>query len=262
MTALSSNETTSVLAIIGDPVKQAKSPATFADYFTLHGIDAVMVPLHVSEKDFLPVLEGLRAVKNFAGAVITIPHKYHACRAAYTRGPMAIKTGTANVLTPIGKNRWSAEMLDGIGLINALEKRSIAIRGLRTLLIGAGGAGTAIGVALEQLGQVASIAITDPDRTRAENLLAKLQHAEITGPDPAGYQLVINASPIGMGSNESPADATRITAGTIVCDAIMEPPKTRFLQIAEQRGCTIVEGREMLLGQVEDVVRFFGLQAR
>ncbi len=261
MTARSSSETTSVLAIIGDPVKQVKSPATFKDYFTSHGINAVMVPLHVGEKDFLTVLGGLRAVKNFAGAIVTIPHKYQAYQAACSRGPMALKTGTANVLTPIGEDRWSAEMLDGIGLLNALQKRGIAVRGLRTLLIGAGGAGTAIGVALEQLGQVASISITDPDRTRAENLLAKLQNGGIAGPDPAGYQLVINASPIGMGSNESPVDAARIASGTIVCDAIMEPPKTRFLQIAEHRGCTIVEGREMLLGQVEDIVRFFGLQA-
>ncbi len=261
MTTHTSTDERRVLAIIGDPVKQVKSPATFGDYFMSHGINAVMVPLHVGEKDFLTVLKGLRAVKNFAGAIVTIPHKYLAYQAAHTKGAMALRTRTANVLAPTGKDRWAAEMLDGVGLINALRKRGIGIRGLRTLLIGAGGAGTAIAVALEQLGQVGSISIAEPDSTRARQLLAKLERAEIAGADPAGYQLVVNASPVGMGSDESPVDASRITAGTIVCDAIMEPPKTRLLQTAEQKGCTIVEGREMLLGQVEDIVRFFGLQA-
>ncbi|MBE0584836.1 MAG: shikimate dehydrogenase, partial [Desulfofustis sp.] len=190
-----------------------KSPATFGDYFMSHGINAVMVPLHVGEKDFLTVLGGLRAVKNFAGAIVTIPHKYQAYQAAHTRGAMALRTGTANVLAPIGKDRWSAEMLDGVGLVQALRKRGISIRGLRTLLIGAGGAGTAIAVALEQLGQVASISIAEPDGTRARHLLAKLERAELGGADPAGYQLVVNASPVGMGSDESPVDASRIAAG-------------------------------------------------
>jgi hypothetical protein len=64
-----------VLGIIGDPIKQVKSPFTFGEYFRLHGINAVMVPLHVGNDDFQRVLEGLREVKNFGGTVITIPYK-------------------------------------------------------------------------------------------------------------------------------------------------------------------------------------------
>ncbi len=133
-----------VLGIIGDPITQVKSPATFGEYFRLHGIKAVMVPLHVGLGDFQRVLEGLRGVKNFGGAVITIPYKYKAYNMASEKGPMALATGTANVLVPLGKNQWSAEMLDGVGLIYALRRRSIETKGLRTLIVGAGGAGTAI----------------------------------------------------------------------------------------------------------------------
>ena len=87
----------------------------------------------------------------------------------------------------------------------------------------------------------------------------KLDNAEIVEPTPETYQLVVNATPIGMGSDEIPIDAGRILPGTIVCDAIMDPPKTRFLRVAEQNGSIIVEGKEMLLGQVEPIVRFLGL---
>ncbi len=248
-----------VLGIIGDPVKQVKSPAVFNDYFRRRGINAVMVPLHVETTEFQKVLEGLRSVKNFAGAIITVPHKHEAYKAAGVRSAMVQDTEMANVLVPAGKNQWSAEMLDGIGLLNALRQRNISSAGLRTLIIGAGGAGTAIAVALQQLGQVRSFGIADTDSQRADALVAKLGHAERAEPDPAAYQLVINATPVGMGSAELPADASRILPGTIVCDAVMDPPKTRFLREAEKRGGTIVEGKEMLLGQVSPIIRFFGL---
>ena len=258
MTAKNSHK---VLVIIGDPIHQVKSPATFGKYFQNHDIDAEMVPLHVAAQDFHRVLVGLRRVKNFSGAVITIPHKYDAYKVAHKRGPMAQATGTANVLAPISRDQWSAEMLDGLGLINALEKRSIETSGLRTLIIGAGGAGTAIAVALQQLGNVASIGITDIHTHRAEELVAKLTDAEVVETAlPGAWQLIVNASPVGMGSEAMPLDSPGFSSGTIVCDAIMHPPKTRFLREAEKQGCIIVEGLEMLHGQVESIVRFLGLQ--
>jgi len=248
-----------VIGIIGDPVRQVKSPAVFGDYFRAAGINAVMVPLHVGSGSFYKVLEGLRYVKNFGGAVITIPYKHEAYRMARERSPMVQDTEMANVLVPRGDDQWAAGMYDGVGLINALQKRNITIAGLRALVIGAGGAGTAIAVALQQLGQVASLGIADVDRQRAERLVLKLDNAEIVEPNPESYQLVVNATPVGMGSNEIPADAGRISPGSIVCDAIMDPPKTRFLREAEQNGSIIVEGKEMLFGQVEPIVRFLGL---
>ena len=248
-----------VLGIIGDPVRQVKSPAIFEDYFRAGGINAVMVPLHVGSSDFQKVVEGLRSVKNFGGAIITIPHKHEAYKVARVRSPMVQKTEMANVLAPVGDDQWSAELFDGVGLINALQKRNITTAGKRALVIGAGGAGTAIAVALQQLGDVMSLGIADIDRQKAERLVLKLDNAESVEPNPENYQLVVNATPVGMNSDEIPADTSRILPGTIVCDAIMDPAKTRFLLESEQNGCIIVEGMEMLLGQVEPIARFLGL---
>ena len=248
-----------ILAIIGDPIIQAKSPATFGNYFKANNIAAVMVPLHVSADYLATTLQGLRRVQNFAGAVITIPHKPLAYSLADHHGPMAAATRTANVVVPSGEDQWTSEMFDGIGLIAALEKRNIAVAGLSVLLFGAGGAGTAVAVALEKLGGVASISIVDPDQARAETLAAQLGNGTVARPDPEGYQMIVNASPVGMRSDDVPFDASRCAPGTIVCDAIMDPPKTRMLQEAEERGCIIVEGLEMLHGQVEPLARFMGL---
>jgi len=249
-----------IFGIIGNPIKQTKSPAVFGEYFRLHRINAVMVPLHVGDGDFQNVLKGLRGIKNFGGAVITIPYKYDAYAISHKKGPMALATGTANVLTPVGKHQWSAEMLDGIGLINALRKRNIVTDGMRALILGAGGAGTAIAVALEKLGRVSFIGIFDTDTKRADDLVVKLTHAEKVRVDARDYQLIVNASPVGMGSNETPLTVPVFAPGCIVCDVVMQPPKTRFLREAVQKGCVIVEGLEMLRGQVEPIVRFLGLQ--
>lgn len=248
-----------VLAIIGDPIEQARSPAVFGDYFRLHDIAAIMVPLKVSQANFAQALGGLRLVENFAGAVVTIPHKPLAYQIASSHGPMALATGTANVLAPIGKNHWAAEMYDGIGLINALQQKHISVSGMDALLLGAGGAGTAIAVALERLGKVASIGIVDPDRHRASALAAKLETATVVEPEPEQYQLIVNASPIGMRSDQVPFEATRCQSETIVCDAVMDPDMTSLLREAENSGCVVVKGVEMLHGQLQPLVEFLKL---
>lgn len=248
-----------LLAIIGNPIEQVRSPAVFADYCRIHDIAAVMVPLKVSQANFAQVLKGLRLVENFAGAVVTIPHKTLACQIASSRGPMAKATGTANVLAPIGDNQWSAEMYDGIGLINALQKKKIDVTGLDVLLFGAGGAGTAIGVALERLGRVASIGIVDPDFDKASALAARLDTGAVVAPEPEHYQMIVNASPVGMRSEQAPFDAGRCQPGTIVCDAVMDPDLTSLLRQAEKNGCRIVKGLEMLHGQLEALVAFLKL---
>ena len=219
-----------------------------------------MFPLHVHSADFKTVLTGLRKIKNFAGAIITIPHKNAAYDIATIKGPIAKRTGGANVLIPFGKDQWSCEMFDGIGLIKAIQNQKLKIEGMKTLVIGAGGAGTAIAVALREMGDVGKIGIIDTDKYKADKLVMKLENAEIAGANPADYQLIVNATPVGMGTTEIPLDPVNLKSGMIVCDTIMHPMKTRLLKEAEKRGCFIVKGIDMLLGQVDPIINMLGFR--
>jgi len=248
-----------VLAIIGDPINQAKSPFVFNNYFQLHCINAEMVPFHVHPEDFETVLNGLRKIRNFAGAIITIPHKRKAFEIAAIKGLHASKTNSANVMVPIEGNLWACDMLDATGLLNALQKRKIEIKGLKTLIIGAGGAGSAIAVALREIANVGQIGLVDINSKTAEQLAAKLENAEVVASNPEGYQLVVNASHVGMGTQEIPLNPSKLNPGTIVCDAIMDPPITRLLDEAKKKGCVIVRGLEILEGQVKPILEALNL---
>ena len=262
-TPLMASSETQVLAIIGDPISQAKSPQVFADYFQRENIDAVLVPLHVRPPDLRRVIDSLHAIVNFAGLVITIPHKPAACALADDIGPLAAACGAANALVPLGDGRWQADMFDGVGLLKALEQRQVSIAGRKTLVVGAGGAGAAIVAALRTLGGVGPITIADIDSVRARQLAARFPGC-VSGPaDPAGFELVVNASPCGMASDDCPLDSARLSPDAIVCDAIMQPPHTRLLlEARQQHNCTIVAGLEMLQGQVQALVDFFALPRR
>lgn len=247
-----------VYAIIGDPVAQARSPNAFAEYFLQHQIDAVVVPLHVGSQDLKSVLCGCRSIRNLDGAILTIPHKPAAMELAAEIGPLAQACGAANALAPIKTSDWRAEMFDGIGLVTALQKRRIGTVGLSTLIIGAGGAGAAIAFALRRVAKVGAMQITDTNESRARQLAARLDDC-VAGPaDPAGFQLVINASPCGMATNDCPISTARLERDAVVCDAVMEPPVTRLLNKAEIQGCVTLKGYEMLLGQIEPLLNFFG----
>jgi shikimate 5-dehydrogenase len=82
-----------------------------------------------------------------------------------------------------------------------------------------------------------------------------------TGPaDPAGHDLVINATPLGMKPGDPlPVPAERLAPGTVVCDIVTSPPQTRLLEEAGNRGCVTVPGMPMLACQVDLIIEFLGL---
>ncbi len=249
-----------VFAVLGDPVGQVRSAALFSDYFKKNNVDAAVIPLQVKARDLEAVMSSLRLIENVDGVIATIPHKQAIIKLAKEIGPLGKATDAANVLVPIGADDWRAEIFDGYGMVEALKRRSIVLSGLRTLVIGAGGAGSAIAVALRKLSDVGRIRISDVDEERARALVERVDDSEVGLPDPTGFDLVINASPCGMGTEEMPIDPALLSSGTVVGDAVMKPLRTHLLKEAEQRGCVTVEGMEMLVGQIEPIAKFFGLE--
>jgi shikimate dehydrogenase len=153
-------------------------------------------------------------------------------------------------------------MLDGEGFADAIAEAGCRFEGRRALLIGAGGAGSAIALALLERG-VATLAVHDSDPARRDALTGKLaaKFGDRIGPgadDPAQADILVNATPRGMASDDPmPVDVSRLTAATFVGDVITVPEVTPLLQAARARGCLTQTGVGMFLGVLGRMAEFF-----
>jgi len=247
-------------AIIGDPIAQARSPTVFNARFAERGIDAEMVALEVPKEGLLAVLDGLRVIRNFGGAIITVPHKIATADMAEEKSERVRIAGAANVLKP-ALDGWSADLLDGEGFVAGLAMKGFPVTYRSVAIVGAGGAGLAIAAALLEAG-ANTIALHDQDPKKATSALARLlvsYPGRVTGRLPGSSDgLVVNATPMGMALDDVlPIDLETLGPHAIVADAIMKPPVTRLLAEASRCGHRIFEGGYMLDGQVEAIWKFF-----
>ncbi len=137
---------TLVYPMIGHPVAQVKSPATFNRYFREKRIDAVMVTIDVHPADVGHFFALLRGWQNCPGCIVTIPHKQEAARQADDLSPTARDLAAVNVIRRTGHGRLAGDIVDGLGFLEALRTHGFDPRGKSAAVFGAGGAGGAIGL--------------------------------------------------------------------------------------------------------------------
>lgn len=257
---------TRFLGIFADPIDHVRTPAVFNAFFDQRGVDAVFVPLHVTPDHLQAAMLGMRHIGNFAGYTLTIPHKTTAVRYCDVLLPRALACGAVNAVRVDPDGRLIGDNYDGIGMVTAIatQRRLDAIT--RALLVGAGGAGRAIAVALASAG-VGFLAIANRTRDKADDLAHIVRQAAPTCEveagtvfDPAPFDLVINATSLGLhGRGAMPVDVARLSTATLVADAVMMPEMTPLLQAAQERGLGIVRGYEMLIHQIAAMAEFFGV---
>ena len=253
---------TRLFGIVGDPIAQVRSPQVFNALFRERAIDAVMVPIHIESNDLGTALAGLRAIRNLDGLVITVPHKPAAAGLLHSCSDRVRTTGATNVLRP-SNGGWHGDLFDGEGFAIGLESKGIDLRGKHCSIVGAGGAGAAIALALLDRG-VASLSVFDINEGRTADLARRLQ---VGGRQPVAFarpgpqtDIAINATPLGLNADDPlPMAVEMLRADAIVADAVMKPPITRLLAEAARHGCRIQEGRHMLDSQVGAIWNFFGL---
>ena len=253
---------TTIFGIVGDPVAQVRSPDVFNTLFRDRGIDAIMVPMHVTPDHFESAVEGLRRIGNLGGLVITVPHKFAAARLLSDASHRVRITGAANAIRPTDTG-WAGDLYDGEGFAIGVEANHGSVAGKRCAIVGAGGAGTAIALSLIDR-RVAEIRIWDVDRPRADALrdrLAAFASMPVIVEQPSQHDdIAINASSAGMSASDHlPFEPASLRRDTLICEAVMKPPKTRLLTIAESLGHPIQEGRHMLDHQVNAIWDFFRL---
>ncbi len=257
--------TTELVAIVGSPIAQVKSPQNFNDWFARQGRDASMIPIDLAGGSIEPFVDALRAWRNLRGCVVTVPYKQQIAPRLDALSRRAEALACVNVIRREPDGRLVGDIVDGDGFLNAARTHGFAPAGAHALVVGAGGVGSAIAWALCEAG-AASVTITDLDAARAARLRALLArqfpastiepHFDTLAP----FDLVANASPAGMdGYAPLPlAEATLATLrpATLAADVVTAPEHTRFLEIARRAGCRIQTGAEMALAQFGNLGAF------
>jgi shikimate dehydrogenase len=256
---------TRVFFILGDPVAQVKAPTVYNTLFQRHGIDAVLVPLKLPAAALPGFLEHGMAAENIGGFWATIPHKVALYEALQPTDPVAVVAGAVNAVKRHADGHLEAALFDGIGFIKGLDHFGIAVTGKKVMVVGAGGGGRAVAAAIAQRGP-ALLAVANRGAQRAVALVRRLQPligdaARVAASaDPAGYDLVVNCTSQGLKPDDPlPFDPARVDAGAAVVDIIMTREPTPLLQACAGRGVQAHPGFEMLVQQIPEYLRFFGL---
>jgi shikimate dehydrogenase len=245
---------TRIHLIVGDPVAQTKSPAGLTRVFAERGANAVCVPMQVAAADLDAFMAAAKRVRNIDGIVVTVPHKFAALRHCDRPSERARALAAVNAMRRERDGTrdgiWAGDMTDGVALVAALRAGGFAPQGRRALVVGAGGAGSAVVLALADAG--AQVAVHDTDVGRRDALRARLGFHDIAAgsADPAGFHLVVNATPLGMAAGDPlPVAAERLDPGAYAADLVTRPAVTPFLAAARRRGSPIVTGEDMFAPQ-------------
>lgn len=256
---------TRVHFIVGDPIAQVKSPAGVTQAFHDAGRNSVCVPAHVPAADLAAWAAGVSLSRNVDGLIVTVPHKFACFDLCTTTSDRASFLRAVNTLRRNADGSWHGDMFDGLGYVQALASKGCQPQGRRALLVGAGGAGSAIAYSLMTAG-VQALAVHDADVVRRDALVARLASLGLGkvsagSSDPSGFDIVINATPIGMKAGDPhPIDSTRFTPQQFVGCVITAPAVPPMIAAARERGCSTLTGADMF-ACVRDLMVQFLLEA-
>ena len=256
---------TRVHFIVGDPIAQVKSPAGVTQDFVARGHNAMVMPAHVTPAALAQWLAGVSLAQNVDGIIITVPHKFASFDLCATTSERAAFLKAVNTLRRNADGSWHGDMFDGLAFVAALRHKGCQPEGKKALLVGAGGAGSAIAHALVKAG-VSHLAIHDDDAKRRTTLvdrLGGLKKCPVShgSADPTGFDVVVNATPMGMQEADPyPLQIEKLTRGMFVGCVITAPAVTPLIAAARARGCGTSTGTDMF-GQVRGLMVDFLLGA-
>jgi len=259
---------TDLFLMPGDPVTNVRVPRMFNAVFERFGIDAIMVPARVPVRDLAVFLKASFLARNVRGMVIAPPHKPLVISLLDGCGLLGRVAGSVNIVRRTASGELEGDLFDGEGFTSALEHFNIPYRGKRVLILGAGVTGGAMGVALADGGTVDGaehVAFYDPVAGKAAGLAAQLDAffdatvVAVDSSDPAGYDLVVNASQAGLGADDAlPCDVSRIEPHAAVFDVLLRGQPTPFVRAARERGLHAQPGFEMLIQQIPYYLDYYG----
>ncbi len=237
---------TRVYAVVGDPIAHSLSPAIMNAAFRRENVNAVYLALHA--KTLKDLLTCVREIP-IHGISVTMPYKEAILPHLDNTDAHTTKIGACNTVVRAQDGKLYGFNTDAAGIVRPLERRLNTLEGARILVIGAGGAARAAVFGLKERGSEVYILNRTPAPAKK---LAHQAHARMikrADLKKLAFDVIINATPVGMGNGrESPLQEQEINA-RYVFDMIYDPPETRFLKLARERGSQIIPGIEMFVHQ-------------
>jgi shikimate dehydrogenase len=256
---------TQLCAVIGNPVAHSMSPALHNRAFAELNLDYVYVAFRV--EDVAAAVSGVRALENFRGLSVTIPHKVAIIPHLDEVAEVDREIGSVNTVVNDG-GRLKGFGSDGPGALTALTDAGVEISGRHVTILGSGGAARAIAFTLATKAAPASLAllgVIEPElRALTRDLVTKTgvkASCALLDPKPlearlAESHVLIHCTPVGMHPDvtASVVPKAMLHRELAVMDIVYNPLKTKLLADAEARGLKTVSGVEMFVNQA--VIQF------
>jgi len=253
---------TTLCGVLLHPADHTRSPAMHNAAFHALGLDAAYLAFDVAPRDLADAILGARAL-GVRQLAISIPHKIDVMAHLDGVDDVARRIGAVNTVTRSGRRLFGANT-DWIGALRALERGGdlAGLDGARAVVLGAGGAARSVVFGLCQRG--ARVTILNRTRSRADELCRSLEaetSGDLTELCDIDYDILVNTTRVGLREDASPVPARALRAGTIVLDAVYDPPETRLLRDAAARGAQTIGGKWWLVHQAAEQLRLWSRRA-
>lgn len=255
------NGRTRLYPLLGDPIIYARSPDWLSKHMAKRGMNMISLPMEVPEGNLEAVMNGLAATMNVDGLSLTMPHKtagYDYCATVTETSRML------GVISAIRRNKdgsWHGHTTDGDAFTKAQIDNGATVEGARVLVLGCGGAGSAIAISMLDAG-AKEVVVTDTDAARAEKLAEMLKEKAgdriSAGPNNLkGFDLVCNATPMGMDDNDPlPIDPDQLESSMFVGDVVAGHGETALIKAAKAAGCRTADGDAMVVAVLDVMCDF------
>jgi shikimate dehydrogenase len=239
---------TRLAAVIGSPVRHSLSPVLHNTAFDSAGLDWRMVAFEVAPGDGAAAVAAMRTL-GIGGLAVTTPHKADVAAAVDEVDPAAHALRSVNTVVLRDDGSTLGASTDGAGFVDSLRADGVDVERARVVVLGAGGAARSIVDALGRAG-AGEIVIVNRNPEHAAEAAALAPVARVGVPDDiVAADVLVNATTVGMGSDESPVDPAHLRPEVTVADIVYHPLETALLRAARAAGARTVDGLGMLVHQ-------------
>ena len=243
-----------IFAIIGNPIFHSLSPRLHNASYRAMNHRALFVPLQVDSfaefwRDFVQAKQLDAFGFPINGMTVASPHKEEAFLTAKNVSAMVQQTQAANILIR-NNGWWRADTTDPDVVYAASNQQHVHVREKRAAVIGCGGAGRAIAAALAEAGAGVTLINRGAERGERAASLLGLPYVPLPDFDAEGYDIVVNATPVGRDTDETPFKLERLNSDAVVIDLVYGSRPTPLIDSTLARRQVAIDGRHVLMTQV------------